>query len=97
MGLFKSAEEKAEAKQKKLEKALRKYGLDNLTDQDDLDSVARIMDALIGANFGEISVAFGANERQILSLQSQYQHAILEQNFIIIRQLDRICSAFYDR
>lgn len=92
MALFKSAEEKeALAKQKEYE-MMQQYGLQSLTDPDDITSVRKIIQELSGTGMMELGVLLGANEKYALKAQMLYQRALIEQNFIIIRQLDRIAS-----
>jgi len=93
MALFKSAEEKeALAKQREYE-MLQKYGLQNLTNPDDIASVRTIVGELSGTGLMELGALLGgANEKQLLRTQMFFQRALVEQNFIIIRQLDRIAS-----
>lgn len=92
MALFKSAEEKeAIAKQKEYE-MMQQYGLQSLTNPDDITSVRKIIQELSGTGMMELGVLLGANEKYALKAQMLYQRALIEQNFIIIRQLDRIAS-----
>lgn len=98
MGLFKSQEEKEDARRQKIEKALRKYGMETLTDEQDIQSVQKIVAELTGTGLMEAGATLGGgSEKDIAKVQMYYLRAILEQNFIMIRQLDRICSAFYER
>ena len=91
MALFKSAEEKAAIAAEKEQKALKKYGLESLTDPQDIESVKTIVSELLGTGIGELGIALGGgSEKDIARIQMYYQRAILEQNFIIIRQLDRL-------
>lgn len=83
-------EEKAARKEREL---LERYGLQNLTDPEDVASIRKIVGELIGTGLQETGFALGGgNEKDILRVQLYYQRAILEQNFVIIRQLDRIAS-----
>lgn len=84
-------EEKAERKEREL---LEKHGLQNLSDPEDVASVRKIVGELAGTGLQETGFALGAgNEKDILKVQLYYQRAILEQNFIMIRQLDKIAAA----
>ena len=100
MGLFnsESKEEKAAKKQARKEQKdlemLQKYRLEALRNPDDIESVRDILFELqsIGwMNFGGIS------ERDVPKIQACYQRALIEQNFIIIRQLDRIAKLLDDK
>lgn len=83
-------EEKAARKEREL---LEKYGLENLTDPQDIESVKKIVSELAGTGLMEAGITLGGgNEKDILKTQLYYQRSILEQNFILIRQLDRISS-----
>ncbi len=92
MGLFNSSKETKEEKQARKElEMMEKYGLQSLSDQKDIDSVRKIVSELTGTGVMEFGIAFGAGgERDLLRMQMNFQRAILEQNFILIRQLDRI-------
>ena len=91
MALFKSAEEKEQIKEEKTVQMLRKYGLENLSDPRDVESVKKIVSELTGTGLMEAGIALGGgNEKDILRTQMQYERAIVEQNFIIIRLLDRM-------
>lgn len=91
MALFKSAEEKAAIKENKEQAILEKYGVGNLKDPADRESVKKIANELVGSGLMELGMrlSFAKAEDQ---LPISFQRAIMEQNFIIIRQLDRIAS-----
>lgn len=107
MALFgESREEKktrkqAEAEAKQAEKdlaALRKFGLENLQYPEDIASVKNIMTELLGTGMMELGITLGAgNDRDIQKNMMYYQRAMIEQNFIIIRQLDRITKLLSDK
>ena len=96
MALFNNApketkEEKAARKEREL---LEKYGLTNLSDSKDIESVKKIISEMVGTGLMETGITLGGgNEKDILKVQLHYQRAILEQNFIMIRQLDKIAAA----
>ena len=96
MALFKSADEKAAEQEKKVQKLLKKYGVGSLTDPDDLASVEKIANELIGSGLQEAGLKMSMTKPEIM-LPISYQRAIMEQNFIIIRQLDRIAKFLEDR
>ena len=109
MGLFcngetkeeKKARKQAEAEAKQAEKdlaALRKFGMEDLKDPNDIESVKNILSELTGTGLTELGISLGAgNDRDIQKNMMYYQRAILEQNFIIIRQLDRITKLLADK
>ena len=98
MALFGNGKETKEEKQERKEQEmLAKYGLNSLTDPDDITSIRKIVTELMGTGLMETGITFGGgNEKDILKVQLYYQRAILEQNFIMIRQLDRISKALKD-
>lgn len=94
MALFKSAEEKAAKAAEKEQKLLEKYNLTALSDPEDIESVRKIVSELVGTGLIELGATLGGgNDRDLQKLQVYYQRAIVEQNFIIIRQLDKISKA----
>ena len=94
MALFGNNKETKEEKVARKEREiLEKYGLENLTDPQDIESVKKIVSELAGTGLMEAGITLGGgNAKDILKIQLYYQRAILEQNFILIRQLDRISS-----
>ena len=97
----KKARKAAEAAARQAEKdqaALRKLGLENLENPEDIASVKNIVTELAGTGLMELGITFGAgNDRDIQKNMMYYQRAIVEQNFIMIRQLDRIAKLLNDR
>ena len=91
MAFFKSADEKASEQEKREKKLLQKYGLDTITDPNDLESIKKIANELLGTGFGEAGLKIGMAKPEV-TVPISYQRAIVEQNFIIIRQLDRIAK-----
>lgn len=89
MALFKSAEEKAAIAAEKEQKALKKYGLESLTDPQDIESVKTIVTELLGTGLMEFGATLGSGS-DASRVSMYYLRAIVEQNFIIIRQLDRL-------
>lgn len=88
MGLFASAEEKAAKKEAKLDAMMAKYGLENLSPEY-RDKVKDINDELMGMGALEagMKLSMAKSEDQ---LKISYLHAIMEQNWMIIRLLDEI-------
>lgn len=91
MALFKSAEEKAAEQAQKERELLVKYGMSNLTNPEDLESVKKIAAELAGSGLTELGMRLSMKSPEIM-LPISYQRTIMEQNFIIIRQLDRIAK-----
>lgn len=87
MALF-SGESKEDKQAKKAESLLAKYGLEELSDPRDLESVKAISYALMGNKLIELGTALGGSGAD--SAKMTYLHALTEQNWIIIRQLDRL-------
>ena len=89
--MFGNKETKEEKLARKQQEMLDKYGLSELTNPDDIESVKKIVNELAGTGAMEVGLALGAgSERDIAKNQMYYLRAIVEQNFIMIRQLDRI-------
>lgn len=82
MAFFKSAEQKQED-------LLSKYGLTDLSNKEDLASVQKIAQELTGSGLMEVGMKL-AMAKPAEQLPISLQRAIMEQNFIMIRQLDRI-------
>lgn len=91
MALFKSAEDKADEQAKKEQKMLKQYGVENLSDPEDLASVRKIAAELAGSGMMEAGMKIALAKPEV-QLPISYQRAIMEQNFIIIRQLDKIAK-----
>lgn len=88
MALFGNSEDKKNAK---VDELLRRYGLQELSDDRDYDSVVRIAQNLMGNKLIELGAALQGNGTDAAKLS--YLNAIMEQNFIMIRQLDRISQS----
>ena len=87
MALFGNNEEKKEEKAQAL---LQKYGLQELSDPRDLQAVKNIATDLMGNKLIELGAALQGNGADAAKMS--YLNAIMEQNFIMIRQLDRIAK-----
>lgn len=73
---------------------LAKYGLDQLNDPADIQSVKKIVSELAGTGMMEAGMKLGGiGSKAEDLLPVYYQRALLEQNWIIIRQLDRLNKA----
>lgn len=87
MGLLEKNEAKKEEKAQAL---LKKYGLESLSDPRDIQAVKNIASDLAGnkaIEFGTLLQGNGADAAKM-----SYLNAIMQQNFIIIRLLDRIAN-----
>lgn len=91
MALFKSADEKAAKAEMKEQALMDKYGVGSLTNAEDRASVKKIALELLGSGAMEAGMKLSL-AKPAEQLPISYQRAIMEQNFIIIRQLDRIAS-----
>lgn len=77
-------------KEAKVQALLEKYGVQDLTDPRDKQAVHNIANALMGNKLIELGAALTGNG--IDAAKMSYMNAIMEQNFIIIRLLDRIAN-----
>ena len=89
MALF-GGESKEEKNERKVQELLNKYGLQDLSDPRDLDAVRNIAGALMGNKLIELGTAMQGGGAD--SAKMSYLRAIVEQNWIIIRQLDKLNS-----
>lgn len=88
MGLFNNnTESKENKKERKMQETLAKYELNNLSTEY-ANAVKNISLALSGNNLIELGSTMGMTPAE--NLTTSYLKAIVEQNFIIIRQLDEI-------
>lgn len=98
MAFFKTEQEKAQIAAEKERKMLAKYGLEDLKNESDVQSVRKIASELLGTGMMESGATLGGgSEKDLLKIQMYYQRTILEQNFIMIRQLDRIASLLEEK
>ena len=74
----------------KLKATMQKYGLEDLRDDRDFKSCKNIAADLSGNKLMEVGSLLKGNPSDAAKMS--YLHAIIEQNFIIIRQLDRIAN-----
>ena len=88
MALF--GNDKEEKKTEKVYELLHKYGLQELSDPRDVESVKQIAYKLAGSNLINIGTALGGSAQDVGKLS--LLQAIVEQNWIIIRQLDKLNS-----
>lgn len=80
----------------KTKQLLQKFGLEEVEDRRDVTSLLKIAAELSGSGFFEfgmdLNLLFGKSVSESDKLQVMLQKAMIEQNFIVIRQLDRINS-----
>ena len=93
MALFKSAEEKEQARLEKAQRVLAKYGLEGLNPAYQ-QAVQEIAQELAGSGLSEFGALLSNDDRAMNRAQTQYVHAIMKQNFIIIRELDTLIKIF---
>lgn len=88
MSIFGSKETKEEKNYKKMQQFMERYQLEDL-DQKDLVVLQKIANDLVGNNFFKIGMAlsFAKAEEQA---KVTYLSALVEQNWMIIRQLGRM-------
>lgn len=86
MALF--GTDKEEKKAEKVYELLHKYGLQELSDPRDVESVKQIAYKLAGSNLINIGTALSGSAQDVGKLS--LLQAIVEQNWIIIRQLDKL-------
>lgn len=88
MAIFGNGEDK---KEQKVQAMLQKYGLEDLSDPRDIQSVRNIATNLMGNKLIELGAALQGSGADAAKMS--YLNAIMEQNFIMIRQLDRIAKS----
>lgn len=88
MALFETKEEKQEKQEKQIKKFMDKYQLEDL-DEKDLVVLKRIANDLAGNGFlkAGMALSFANAEEQA---KVTYLSTLIEQNWMIIRQLSRI-------
>ena len=81
MGLFKSEEEKTQ-------EMMAKYGLERLTDEHDQKAVEKILSKIVGNRLIAAGTLLGGKAEDVAKID--YLDILMQQNFIIIRQLDKL-------
>lgn len=89
MGLFKTPEEKQQKQEEKMRRILERYELSELSSKY-ANAVKNISSELAGSGLGEFGNLLAPNTDTSLRIQTQFLNAIVQQNWIIIRQLDEI-------
>ena len=87
MALFGAKETKEDKVARKTQAMMEKYGLEYL-DQKDLEAARSIGFALMGNSLTELGTVLTGSGVDVAKLS--YFRALIEQNWIIIRQLDRL-------
>ena len=90
MALFGDKESKEEKQARKARELLARYGLEDLSDPRDLEAVKKIASDLAGNSL--IAAGAALQAKGVESAMLTYYAAIVEQNWIIIRELDRIAK-----
>lgn len=85
MALFKK-----QTNEEKQQNVLEKYGLNHLTDPRDIESVKKIATQMAGTDLMDTGLKLNLASKPEQRLQISYQRVLIEQNFIIMRQLDKI-------
>ena len=83
-------ESKEEKDARKTAELMQKYGLDYISEKDK-ESIRKILSNLVGTGMMKtgVSLSLGKPEEHV---KMAYLYALMEQNWIIIRQLDRISN-----
>ena len=87
MALFGGKDTKEDKAARKTQAMLEKYGLEYL-DSKDVESVRNIGNALMGNGMIEFGTILSGGGVDVAKMS--YLRALVEQNWIIIRQLDRL-------
>ena len=90
MGLFDNTTRSTEPKMSKSDELMAKYGLQNV-DRQYVYAVKQIASELVGTGMMETGMKLSLAKAEV-QLPITYQHVLIEQNWIIIRQLDRLCK-----
>ena len=90
MALFGSKESKEEKQQRKAAELMAKYGLQNLSSEYQ-DAVNNISNELAGTGLIELGATLSGMKSEE-QLKVSYLNALIQQNWIIMRQLDEIAN-----
>lgn len=91
MSIFGNKDNKEEKQLEKLRAKLQKHGLENI-DSQYMEDCASIYRSLAGVGLMEFG-SFISGMKNEEKIKVSYLHAIMNQNWIIIKQLDRITKA----
>lgn len=89
MGFFKSEEEKQAEREEKLNRIMAKYELNDLESKYK-NAVNSINSELAGTGMMELGNMLSFDEKTAARLNTYYMNALIQQNWIIIRQLDEL-------
>lgn len=87
MGLFINEEKKQQQQEEKNKKILAKYELENIS-KEYTNAIKNINSELAGSGLGELGNLLAPNAANASRIQIQFLNTIVQQNWIIIRQLD---------
>ena len=90
MGLFGNNDVQKDVEAHRAQALLQRYGLENLSDPRDMQAVQNIATTLTGNKLVEMGTLLQGYGTDVGKLT--YLRAIVEQNFIMIRQLDKIAQ-----
>lgn len=97
MAIFnKSPEEKEEKQQKEIEKFMERYQLEDL-DEKDLVVLKRIANDLAGSDLMKAGVKLTFGTKPEENLKISYLNTLVQQNWMIIRQLSRLNKNLEDK
>lgn len=91
--MFGNKEKKEEKQQRKLQEAMKKYRLDEVNPEY-AEAVKDINLRLSGTDMVDFGTFFAGEQKGIDPLIVAYFQTLIEQNWIMIRQLDKIASNF---
>ena len=83
-------ETKEEKQARKTRELMERYGLEELTDPRDQQAVRNIATELVGNGLAEFGIALSGKAEDLTKIC--LLRSLVEQNWIIIRQLDRIAT-----
>lgn len=81
---------KEEKKEEKIAAKLERFGLGELSDPASREDVKKVLDGLVGTMAMETGMTLTLTKNVEDVLPVYYQRALIEQNWIIIKQLDQI-------
>lgn len=91
MGLFESKEEKQQKREEKINQLLSKYELNNIS-KEYINAIQNINAELSGTGLIEFGSFLSYSDKDTQRLHSYYLNALIQQNWIIIRQLNEISA-----
>ena len=89
MAIF-NKETKEEKQQARAERLLDRYGLESVSDESTIKALENITRTLSANKFLDVGVALSGTGPDLT--KQTYLRALVEQNFIIIKQLDKLLS-----